>query len=293
VARAYEAAGAAAISVLTDEAFFGGRMAHLEEVRAATGLPVLRKDFVLDPWQVWEVRAAKANAVLLIVAALPDADLGGLLAVAREAGLDTLMEVHDRNELNRTLASKSRLVEMNSRDLRTLAVSLDTTLALTPAIPDDVVAMAESGIRTKTDVRRLRDAGFDAFLVGEHLMGAPDPGRALKRLLRGGVKPTLAERLATAACSSSLRITSPADAGLAAEAGRRPGFRVLAHEPAEGDRGARGRDRAELGGGASRGRVRGRPRTRWRALPTPWDWICFSFTATSRPRPSPACRAPR
>jgi indole-3-glycerol phosphate synthase len=183
VARDYEAAGAAAISVLTDEAFFGGRMAHLEEVRAATGLPVLRKDFVLDPWQVWEARAAGADAVLLIVAALTDADLGGLLAVAREAGLDALVEVHDRGELDRALASGSRLVGVNSRDLRTLAVSLDAALALAPSIPDDVVAVAESGIRTGADVRRLRDAGFDAFLVGEHLMGAPDPGRALKRLL--------------------------------------------------------------------------------------------------------------
>ena len=183
VARDYEAAGAAAISVLTDEAFFGGRMAHLEEVRAATGLPVLRKDFVLDPWQVWEARAAGADAVLLIVAALTDADLGGLLAVAREAGLDALVEVHDRGELDRALASGSRLVGVNSRDLRTLAVSLDTALALASSIPDDVVAVAESGIRTGADVRRLRDAGFDAFLVGEHLMGAPDPGRALRRLL--------------------------------------------------------------------------------------------------------------
>jgi indole-3-glycerol phosphate synthase len=158
-------------------------MAHLEEVRAATGLPVLRKDFVLDPWQVWEARAAGADAVLLIVAALTDADLGGLLAVAREAGLDALVEVHDRGELDRALASGSRLVGVNSRDLRTLAVSLDTALALASSIPDDVVAVAESGIRTGADVRRLRDAGFDAFLVGEHLMGAPDPGRALKRLL--------------------------------------------------------------------------------------------------------------
>jgi indole-3-glycerol phosphate synthase len=183
VARAYEAAGAAAVSVLTDEAFFGGRLAHLEDVRAATALPVLRKDFVLDPWQVWEARAAGADAVLLIVAALHDADLARLLAAAREAGMDALVEVHDRGELDRALAAGARILGVNSRDLRTLAVSLDTALALAPAIPDDVVAVAESGIRTGADVRRLREAGFDAFLVGEHLMAAPEPGEALRALI--------------------------------------------------------------------------------------------------------------
>jgi indole-3-glycerol phosphate synthase len=183
VARRYEAAGAAAISVLTDEAFFGGRLAHLEEVRAATRLPVLRKDFVLDPWQVWEARAAGADAVLLIAAALADPELSRFLAVTREAGLDALVEVHDRAELDRALAAGSRLVGVNSRDLRTLAVSLDSALALAPAIPDDVVAVAESGIRTGADVRRVRDAGFDALLVGESLMAAPDPGEALRQLV--------------------------------------------------------------------------------------------------------------
>jgi indole-3-glycerol phosphate synthase len=185
VARRYEAAGASAISVLTDEVFFGGRMAHLEEVRAASALPVLRKDFVLDPWQVWEARAAGADAVLLIVAALADAELGGLLAVTREAGMGALVEVHDRGELDRALAAGARIVGVNNRDLKTLAVSLDTALALAPAIPDDVVAVAESGIRTGGDLRRLRDAGFDAFLVGEHLMSAPDPGEALRALIAG------------------------------------------------------------------------------------------------------------
>jgi len=183
VARGYEAGGAAAISVLTDEPFFGGRMAHLEEVRRATTLPVLRKDFVLDPWQVWEARASGADAVLLIVAALTDAELRGLLEIAREAGLEALVEVHDRSELDRALAAGSRIVGVNNRDLKTLAVSLQTALSLAPAIPDDVVAVAESGIRTGTHLRQLREAGFDAFLVGEHLMAAPDPGEALKRLL--------------------------------------------------------------------------------------------------------------
>ena len=152
-------------------------------LRAATALPVLRKDFVLDPWQVWEARAAGADAVLLIVAALTDAEIGGLLAVTREAGVDALVEVHDRAELDRALAAGSRIVGVNNRDLRTLAVSLDTALALAPAIPDDVVAVAESGLRSGRDLRRLRDAGYDAFLVGEHLMAAPDPGDALRQLL--------------------------------------------------------------------------------------------------------------
>ena len=183
VARAYEAGGAAALSVLTDEDFFGGRLEHLEEARAATALPALRKDFVIDPWQVWEARAAGADAVLLIVAALDDAELAGLLTETREAGADALVEVHDRDELDRALAAGARVVGVNSRDLRSLAVSLDTAVALAPGIPDDVVAVAESGIRTGADVRRLRDAGFDAFLVGEHLMASPDPGAALKRLL--------------------------------------------------------------------------------------------------------------
>jgi indole-3-glycerol phosphate synthase len=183
VARRYEAAGAAAISVLTDEAFFGGRLQHLEEARAAIALPALRKDFVLDPWQVWEARAAGADAILLIVAALDEAELAGLLAATREAGMDALVEVHDRSELDRALAAGARVVGVNSRDLRTLAVSLETAVSLAPAIPDDVVAVAESGIRTGEDVRRLRQEGFDAFLVGEHLMAAHDPGEALKRLL--------------------------------------------------------------------------------------------------------------
>jgi indole-3-glycerol phosphate synthase len=183
VARGYEEAGAAAISVLTDEAFFGGRLAHLEEVRRATSLPVLRKDFVVDPWQVWEARAAGADAVLLIAAALTDGELRRLLDVAGEAGLAALVEVHDRPELDRALGAGARVVGVNNRDLKTLAVSLDTALRLAPSIPDDVAAVAESGIRSSADLVRLREAGYDAFLVGERLMAAPDPGAELVRLL--------------------------------------------------------------------------------------------------------------
>jgi indole-3-glycerol phosphate synthase len=183
VARRYEAAGASALSVLTDGPFFGGHLDHLAEARGATRLPVLRKDFVLDPWQVREARAAGADAVLLIVAALEDAELGELLGEARAVGMGALVEVHDRAELERALAAGAALVGVNNRDLRTLAVSLETSLALAPAIPDDVVAVAESGIRSGSDLGRLREAGFDACLVGEHLMASPDPGEALRRLL--------------------------------------------------------------------------------------------------------------
>jgi len=183
IARRYEAAGAAALSVLTDGPFFGGQLGHLTEARSATRLPVLRKDFILDPWQIWEARAEGADAVLLIVAALGEAELRELLAEARATGLDALVEVHDRAELERSLIAGARLVGVNNRDLRTLTVSLETSLALGDAIPDDVVAVSESGIRSGSDLKRLRDAGFDACLVGEHLMAAPDPGAALRELL--------------------------------------------------------------------------------------------------------------
>ncbi len=184
VARRYEEAGAAALSVLTDGPFFGGRLEHLVEARANTTLPVLRKDFVVDPWQIWEARAAGADAVLLIVAALEDRELRALQAVARDAGIATLVEAHDRAELDRALEAGARVVGVNNRDLKTLAVRLETALELAAAIPDDAVAVAESGIRTGGELRALREAGFDAFLIGEPLMCAPDPGAALGRLLR-------------------------------------------------------------------------------------------------------------
>jgi indole-3-glycerol phosphate synthase/phosphoribosylanthranilate isomerase len=184
VAQAYEVAGAAALSVLTEEQFFGGSLDDLKEARGATLLPVLRKDFVVDPYQLWEAWYAGADAVLLIVAALSDHELGTLQATAREIGVDALVEVHDRQELERALAVGARLIGVNNRDLRTMEVSLETSLELAAHIPDEVTAVVESGIQGPGHVRRLRDAGYDAFLVGEHLMSAPDPGAALEELIR-------------------------------------------------------------------------------------------------------------
>jgi indole-3-glycerol phosphate synthase len=184
--RAYEAAGGAALSILTEQDYFGGSLDDLRAARTASrSLPVLRKDFVVDSYQVWEARAAGADAVLLIAAALNDDELRALLAEAHAARVETLVEVHDRAELDRALQAEARLVGVNNRDLKTLEVSLETALALVPEIPDEVVAVAESGIRQGGDVRRLRNAGYDAFLVGEHLMAAPDPAQALKDLIAG------------------------------------------------------------------------------------------------------------
>jgi indole-3-glycerol phosphate synthase len=185
-ARAYEAAGGVALSVLTEQDYFGGSLDDLRAARTATRtLPALRKDFIVDTYQVWEARAAGADAVLLIAAALDDGALRALLAEAHAARVEALVEVHDQEELDRALAAEARLVGVNNRDLKTLAVRLETGLSLAAEIPDEVVAVAESGIRQGADVRRLRDAGYDAFLVGEHLMGAPDPGAALRDLIAG------------------------------------------------------------------------------------------------------------
>jgi indole-3-glycerol phosphate synthase len=189
LAMAYEGAGAAALSVLTDQDFFGGSMDDLARARAATLLPVLRKDFVVDPYQVWEAATLGADAVLLIVAALSDPELRSLSETAAGAGLETLVEVHDREELERALAIGSQIIGVNNRNLKTMVVDLQTSLDLVAAIPDHVIAVAESGITTGADVRRLRAAGFDAFLVGEHLLRAPDPGLALAALRDAGKEP--------------------------------------------------------------------------------------------------------
>ena len=183
IARGYEAAGAAAISVLTDEDWFGGSLEDLRAVRAAVAVPVLRKDFVVDPVQVWEARAAGADAVLLIVRILDDPALRTLLDVAREAGLDALVEVHDESELDRALAAGATIVGVNNRDLAVFRTDLAVTERLAPSVPAGVVLVAESGIASAADVDRLGGVGVDAVLVGESLMREPDPGAAARRLV--------------------------------------------------------------------------------------------------------------
>jgi indole-3-glycerol phosphate synthase len=184
IARSYEAGGAACLSVLTDERFFQGSSACLEQARAACTLPVLRKDFIVDEVQVHEARAMGADCVLLIAACLDDAELADLEACARGHGMDVLVEVHDAAELERALALRTRLVGVNNRNLRSFEVSLDTTLDLLPRVPGDRLLVTESGILTRADVQRMRVAGVHAFLVGEAFMRAPEPGAALAELFR-------------------------------------------------------------------------------------------------------------
>lgn len=185
IARGYEAAGAAAVSVLTEPAFFDGALSHLERVREAVALPLLRKDFVVSRYQLAEARAAGADAALLIVAALDDRQLKALLAAAAEYGLAALVEVHDRVELDRALAAGAGIVGVNNRNLRTLEVDLDASHALIEAMPASAVAVAESGLRGAADLVALRQAGYNAFLVGESLMTRDDPGAALREMLTG------------------------------------------------------------------------------------------------------------
>lgn len=182
IARSYQAGGAACLSVLTDVDFFQGADAYLQQARAACTLPVLRKDFVVDPWQLYESRALGADCVLLIAAALDDDALAGLLDVAGQLQMDALVEVHDSDELERALALPAPLVGINNRDLRSFQVSLQTSLALRPRVPADRLLVTESGIGSREDVAMLRAAGIHAFLVGERFMRAPDPGAELARL---------------------------------------------------------------------------------------------------------------
>lgn len=182
LARAYERAGAAGISVLTDRQFFQGSPRHLEQVREAVPLPALRKDFVLDPLQVVETRALGADACLLIAAALERPALVELMATARELGMDPLVEVHDERELDLALEAGADLVGINNRDLRTFQVNIATTERLAPAVPDGVLLVAESGIRARADVERLKACGVKAVLVGESLMRAPDVESAARAL---------------------------------------------------------------------------------------------------------------
>jgi indole-3-glycerol phosphate synthase/phosphoribosylanthranilate isomerase len=221
-AQAYEVAGAAALSVVTEEQFFGGSLEDLKEARSATLLPVLRKDFVVDPYQVWEAWYAGADAVLLIVAAVDDATLADLVAVTHELGLDALVEVHERAELERALAAGARAIGVNNRDLRTMEVRLETALELAPHLPAHVVGVAESGVAGAGDLRRLRDVGYDAFLVGEHLMSARDPGAALETLIRESASRRWPGRQARAGGRTVVKIcgiTSVEDGLVAARAG--------------------------------------------------------------------------
>jgi indole-3-glycerol phosphate synthase len=185
LARSLEVAGAGALSVLTDEEFFEGSLANLEMASAATAIPCLRKDFIVDPFQVLEARASHADAILLIVAALTDAELKLLSSEAYAFGLDVLCEVHDREQLERAAQIGCQLIGVNSRDLRTFAVHPEVQMELAEAIPSSVLRVAESGIRSRADIDRLAGAGYGAFLIGESLMREPDPGAALTALLNG------------------------------------------------------------------------------------------------------------
>jgi indole-3-glycerol phosphate synthase len=179
IAASYARGGAACLSVLTDERFFQGSGAYLQQAREACALPVLRKDFIVDPYQVVEARAMGADCILLIAACLGDAQMGELEAQARELALDVLVEVHDASELERALRLATPLVGVNNRNLRSFEVSLATTLELLPRVPPDRVLVTESGILHAGDVARMRGAGVHAFLVGEAFMRADDPGSAL------------------------------------------------------------------------------------------------------------------
>lgn len=185
IASAYERSGAAAISVLTEPAFFDGGLHHLEAVREVVAIPILRKDFIVSEYQLAETRAAGADAALLIVAALDNTTLRRLVAGAADLGLAALVEVHDTDDLSRALAAEARIIGVNNRNLRTLDIDIDASFSLIASIPEDVIAIAESGIKTSDDLRDLRQAGYDGFLVGESLVTRSDPGAALTTLLRG------------------------------------------------------------------------------------------------------------
>jgi indole-3-glycerol phosphate synthase len=183
LARQYAAAGAVALSVLTEEQFFQGSLEYLRAASAAVALPCLRKDFIVEEFQLLEARAWHADAVLLLASVLDDGELARLYARACELQLDVLCEVHDEIELQRALRAGCNVIGVNNRDLRTFHVDLETALRLAPRIPPGIVKVAESGIHSAADLARLREAGFDAFLIGESLMRAERPGEALARLL--------------------------------------------------------------------------------------------------------------
>jgi indole-3-glycerol phosphate synthase len=182
IAQSYAEGGAACLSVLTDVQFFQGEVDYLKQARASCQLPVLRKDFMVDPYQIYESRAMGADCILLIAACLDDAQMKDLEAIARSLDMAVLVEVHDAAELERALKLKTPLVGINNRNLKTFEVTLDTTLALRASVPSDRILVTESGILTRDDVLRMGAAGVNAFLVGETFMRAPEPGEALAAL---------------------------------------------------------------------------------------------------------------
>ena len=186
VARMYSASGATALSVLTDAKYFGGEDADLGEARTASGLPVLRKDFVIDPYQVYEARAIGADAVLLIVRALSDAQLSALLALARQLGMDALVETHSADEVRRALDAGATIVGVNNRDLDTLETDVSLAPRLRSLVPSTCVYVAESGVSAPEQIATLQDAGVDAVLIGEALLRAPDSGALLSALVEAG-----------------------------------------------------------------------------------------------------------
>ena len=189
LAETYAQAGAACLSVLTDERYFQGADEHLRQAKAAARLPVLRKDFIIDPYQIYEARALGADCVLLIVAAVEDGRLRELAATAAELGMDALVEVHNREELERGMMLRAPLIGINNRDLRTFETSLQTTLGLLPDVFPDRTVVTESGIRNREDIALMRGHDVHAFLIGETLMGAEDPGEKLRELLDPGGGP--------------------------------------------------------------------------------------------------------
>jgi indole-3-glycerol phosphate synthase len=188
LAQSLEASGAVALSVLTEPEFFRGSLKNLRDARKSVQLPVLRKDFIFDPWQVWEARANDADSFLLIVGTLADAQLKELLALGRELGMQPLVEVHTREELERAVAAEARIIGVNNRNLKTLEVRADTSLELVDHIPENCIAVSESGIGTNGELVKLRAAGFDAFLIGTRLMLSSDPAAALSELLGAAAK---------------------------------------------------------------------------------------------------------
>jgi len=178
-----ESAGAAALSVLTEGEFFRGTLKYLRDARKSVEIPVLRKDFIFDPWQIWETRANDADSFLLIVAVLNDHQLSGLLSLGRELKMEPLVEVHTSAELDRALSAGAKIIGVNNRNLKTLDVRVETSFELIEKIPHDCIAVSESGIASHAEIAKLRAAGYDAFLIGTSIMLAPDPAAALSTLL--------------------------------------------------------------------------------------------------------------